>query len=110
MQTCTIGANGLGLETKVWPLLPAVLFIVLSTIYYAGILALLPIIASNADTSDIDPSVEPGVRTAKRSAAPIGPGVREHKRAHRAAAGGEAVLTEHASALQAAARVLENTR
>jgi hypothetical protein len=68
------------------------------------VLALLPIIASNADTSDINPSVEPGIQTAQRSAAPIGPGVREHERAHRAAAGGEAVLLEHASALQAAAR------
>ncbi len=38
------------------------------------VLALLPIIPSDADTSDIDPSVEPGVRTAQRLAAPIGPG------------------------------------
>jgi hypothetical protein len=37
------------------------------------VLVLLPIIP---DTSDINPSVEPGVRTAQQSAAPIGPGVR----------------------------------
>ncbi len=59
---------------------------------------------SNADTSDINASVEPGVQTAQRSAATIGPGVREHERAHRAVAKKEAVLPEHASALQAAAR------
>jgi len=74
------------------------------------VLALLPIIPSNADRSDIDASVEPGVRTAQRSAAPIGPGAREHPgarkhvRAHHAVAEGETVVPEHASALQAATR------
>jgi hypothetical protein len=68
------------------------------------VLALLPFIPSNADRSDIDPSVEPGIRTAQRSAAPIGPGAREHVRAHHAVAGGETVVPEHTSALQAAAR------
>ena len=59
------------------------------------VLALLPIIPSNADRSDIDASVEPGVRTAQQSAAPIGPGAREHPgarkhvRAHHAVAEGE---------------------
>ncbi len=68
------------------------------------VLVLLASNPSNADTSDINASVEPGVRRAQQSAALMGPGVREHERAQRAVAGGETVVLEHASAQQAAAR------
>jgi hypothetical protein len=68
------------------------------------VLALLADNPSNADISDVNASVEPGIRTAQQSAALMGPGIREHDRAQCAVAGGETVVPEHAPARHAAAR------
>ncbi len=121
MQRCTDSANGVGLKKALLPVnTRSPVYCPAHNIqrgdyirqYYRSrrrqipqdVLARLASNPSNVDTSDINARLEPGIRTAQRSAAIMGPGVREHERAQRAVAREGAFVPEHASARQAAAR------